>query len=152
MAAFNPYDHFGYLTNRISRLLSRELGQTLKSEGYNFPASCIGILADLWSKDGVQQKDLEISLVKNKSTINKMISYLISEKLIIKKEDRSDKRVRYIYLTQKGKDLQEVVINHHSRLNEILLSKFTKKEITLSKKILEQYYKLLAEGKELLIN
>jgi len=152
LTTFNPYDHFGYLTNRIGRLLSRELGQTLKSEGYDFPTSCIGILADLWSKDGVQQKDLEISLVKNKSTINKMISYLIDEKLIVKKEDIKDKRVRYIHLTKKGKSLQNIVRKHHDRLNEKLLKKFTQEEITFSKKLLQQCYLFLAENKEPLQN
>ena len=152
MNTFNPYDHFGYLTNRIGRLLSRELALALKVKGYDFPTSCIGILADLWSKDGVQQKDLGISLVKTKSTINKMVATLIAEKLIIKKEDKGDKRVRYIYLTQKGKDLQKIVEKYHDSLNQKLLQKFSAEEITLTKKLLEGCYEFLAENKKPLNN
>lgn len=117
--------------------------QTLKNQGYEFPTSCIGILADLWSKDGQQQKDLGISLIKTKSSINKMLSMLIEEKLIVKKGISSDKRSKYIFLTQKGKKLRTIVDQHHECVNKKLLQKFTIEEIQMSKKVLGECFDLL---------
>ena len=81
----------------------------MAEEGYKFPASCIGILADLWSKDGVNQKDLGISLVKTKSSINKMLTALEEEGFVVKKNDPSDGRGKLIFLTKKGREMQYVI-------------------------------------------
>jgi DNA-binding MarR family transcriptional regulator len=119
---------------------------TLKKQGYDFPSSCIGILADLWSKDGQQQKELGTSLIKTKSSINKMLAILIEEDLIVKKGVNSDKRSKYIFLTQKGKDLRKIVDEHHTCVNNKLLQNFTKEEIQLSKKVLSECYDFLIKN------
>ena len=54
----------------------------MKKEGFDFPISCIGIMADLWSKDGVTQKQLGSSMIKTKSSVTKMLESLESSKLI----------------------------------------------------------------------
>jgi len=140
---FNPYDHFGFLTNRVARLIVKSVEPYMEEDGHRFPVSCVGILADLWSKDGVNQKELGISLVKTKSSINKMLKALEKEGLIIKKEDPDDGRGRLIYLTESGREMQFVIERKGKEMEAMLLSDCTEEEVKTAKEVLTKMYKKL---------
>jgi DNA-binding MarR family transcriptional regulator len=142
-STFNPYNHFGFLTNRVARLIIKSVEPSMAEDGHHFPVSCIGILADLWSKDGVNQKDLGISLVKTKSSINKMLTALENEGFITKKEDPNDGRGKLIFLTEKGKDMQFIIEKKGKEMEEMLLSDCTAEEVKIAKKVLSKMYKKL---------
>lgn len=142
-SSFNPYDHFGFLTNRVARLIGRSLDPPLTKEGHQLPVSCVGILADLWSEDGVNQKDLGISLVKTKSSINKMLTALENEGFIVKKEDPNDGRGKLIFLTDKGREMQFVIEQKGKEMEAMLLNDCTKEEVQAAKNVLTKMYKKL---------
>lgn len=143
MAKFNPYDHFGFLTNRIGRLLSKRFREKLAKKGYESPASCIGILADLWAHDGINQKELGVSLIKTKSSINKMLTALEEDELIKKVNDPNDGRSKLIYLTNKGKKMKDKVVAESQNEDLRLLNHVTKEELQITKNVLSKYYELL---------
>ncbi len=142
-STFNPYDHFGFLTNRVARLIVRSVEPSMADDGHHFPVSCVGILADLWSKDGVNQKDLGISLVKTKSSINKMLTALEKEGFIVKKDDPNDGRGKLIFLTKKGKEMQFVIENKGKEMEAMLLGDCTEEEVRIAKEVLTKMYKKL---------
>jgi len=140
---FNPYNHFGFLTNRVARLIIQSVEPSMEKDGHHFPVSCIGILADLWSKDGVNQKDLGTSLVKTKSSINKMLAALETEGFIIKKDDPTDGRGKLIFLTDKGKEMQFTIEKKGREMEAMLLNDSSKEEIRIAKEVLTKMYKKL---------
>lgn len=117
----------------------------LKGNGYRFPASCIGILADLWARDGVTQKQLGHSLIKTKSSINKMLKALESEGLVIKQQDPKDKRNKLIFLTEKGTSLQRTIEQLSHEIEAEFLEKLKPEEMGSSKNALSAIYSLLLE-------
>jgi DNA-binding MarR family transcriptional regulator len=119
------------------------MSSKIVENNYHFPASCIGILADLWAKDGVNQKDLGSSLIKTKSTINKMLAALEEDQLIEKRDDPNDKRSKLIFLTPKGKKMQNKIENTSCKYDDILLDKVSDEDLATTKKVLAQYYELL---------
>jgi len=143
MKDFDPYKHFGFLTNRIGRLLSNHMGHILAADEIHFPTSCIGILADLWAGDGVNQKDLGVSLIKTKSSINKMLSALEDAKLIRKEIDPNDKRGKLIYLTKKGTQMQAKIEQASQNCDQMMLGEISQQEIEITKKVLSKYYEML---------
>lgn len=143
MTKFNPFDHLGFLTNRVARLLNQHYEDFLLNEGYDFPVSCIGILADLWSKDGVNQKDLGVSLIKTKSSINQMLDALIKHGLVVKKDDPEDGRAKLIYLTTQGKKIQKRIKKKTVDVEEMFIHECTSEEISNTKKVLTVLYKNL---------
>ena len=150
---FNPYHHFGFLTNRVARLIIKSVEPSMAADGHEFPVSCIGILADLWSKDGVNQKDLGLSLVKTKSSINKMLTALENEGFIVKKNDPDDGRGKLIFLTNKGKEMRFIIENKSNEMEKLLLSDCSPKEIQTAKNVLAKMYENLynkIENNELL--
>lgn len=146
MAKFDPYQHFGFLTNRIGRLISMDGDVIMKEMGYNMPNSCIGILADLWNGDGINQKDLGVSLIKTKSSITKMLEALEQEGLIIKKNAAEDKRNKLIFLTSRGKQLQLKVEKMSKIMEETLLQEVPLEEIEITKKVLKTLYINLSDN------
>ena len=130
---FNPYNHFGFLTNRVARLIIKSVEPSMEKDGHHFPVSCVGILADLWSKDGVNQKDLGISLVKTKSSINKMLTALEEEGLIVKKNDPNDGRGKLIFLTSKGKEMQYTIEEKGREMEAMLLSDCSEQEVKIAR-------------------
>lgn len=140
---FNPYNHFGFLTNRVARLIVRSVEPSMEEDGHHFPVSCIGILADLWSQDGINQKGLGTSLVKTKSSINKMLTALENEGFIIKKEDPNDGRGKLIFLTDKGKEMQYIIEKKGKEMEAMLLSDCTQEEVRIAKEVLTKMYKKL---------
>ena len=145
MADFNPYDHFGFLINRVGRLIDLSITPKLKKQGYNFPISCIGVLADLWQKDGITQKELGSSLIKNKSSVTKMLASLENAGLIIKKEDPDDKRNKLIFLTDLGRALREQIESVRPEMEGKLLGEIPINEIEIAKKVLKTFYLNLSD-------
>ncbi len=145
MSTFDPYQHFGFLTHRVSRLMDLLMYPKLNEEGYNFPSSCIGILADLWSKDGVAQKELGLSMIKNKSSVTKMLEALEKDGLIEKKDDSLDKRKKLIYLTDKGHKIRDLVKDKSKVYREEIEAVHSAEEIRIAKKVLKTIYLNLKE-------
>lgn len=141
---FNPYDHFGFLTNRVARLISYEMQQS-SADSMGFPSSCIGIMAELWQRDGLSQKELGTSLIKTKSSINKMLDALSQSGMIIKKPDEYDKRAKRVFLTAKGKSFQLYVQNKSRKSEQELLGELSPEDIAAAKRVLETLYHKLSE-------
>ena len=145
MKIFNPYNNFGYLTTRISRLIQERSKAKLIDLGYNIPCSCLGILADLIHENGVTQKQLGSSLVKTKSSINKMLETLELHKLVKKELDALDARNKLIYITPEGKKLFNQVVAKDQEFTEFLAEKYGKKEVLETKELLNKVYEILLE-------
>ena len=137
---FDPYNHFGFLTNRVARLIVKAVDPQMEAEGHCFPASCIGILAELWANDGISQKYLGTALIKNKSSITKMLLSLENEDLIMKKDDPDDGRGKLIYLTEKGREMQNTIVAKSGEMEELLLTDCSQEEIRITKKVLSEIY------------
>ena len=117
----------------------------MKAEGYDFPRSCIGILADLWSKDGVTQKELGSSMIKTKSSVTKMLASLEKAGLIEKKDDPADRRNKLIFLTHKGQEFRTMIEHKSSLFQAEIIPNHSPEEIAIAKSVLKTIYINLKE-------
>ena len=143
--SFDTKQHLGYLTNKVGRLMGKEMQPNLLSLGYSFPNVYLGVLADLWKRDGITQKELGMSLIKTKSSINKMLNALEKEGLLYREIDQSDSRQKLIYLTQKGKDLRNSITLFSKKLEQELLQNVTEEDLMITKSVLHTLYLKLSE-------
>ena len=100
--------NIGGLLGKASRLLSNELNNSLSE--HKLTVEQWSLLAVLWTQDGQKQKELQQELLKDKATINSLVSYLLKDGFITKKRNEYDKRSFIISLTQKGKEMQKHTI------------------------------------------
>ena len=100
--------NLGGLLGKSSRLLSNQFNHDLTQ--HNLTVEQWSLLAVLWSEDAQKQKDLQAALLKDKATINSLVSYLVKNGFVMKERDSVDKRSFVISLTPKGISMQEVTI------------------------------------------
>ena len=72
-----------------------------------------------------------------------MLAALEEDKLIEKRDDPNDKRSKLIFLTEKGRKMQDEIENTSCKYDDILLGNVSKKDLATTKKVLAQYYELL---------
>ena len=100
--------NLGGLLGKSSRLLSNQFNSDLTPLGLTVEQW--SLLAVLWSDDAQKQKDLQAVLLKDKATINSLVSYLVKNGFVMKKRNSADKRSFVISLTSKGRAMQEITI------------------------------------------
>jgi len=137
---FNPYNHFGFLTGRVSRLIDYKVETEKTKRRYSFPSSCMGILANLWAQDGIKQQDLADDMVRNKSSITKMILALEKDGLVERKIDKKDKRQKRIYLTKEGKEFKRHIIKKAIKGEKRATAGLKEEEVEIAKKVLQTMY------------
>lgn len=137
---FNPYDHFGFLTGRVSRLIDYKVETEKAKRNYKFPKSCMGILATLWAQDGIKQQDLANEMIRHKSSITKMILALEKDGLVERKIDSQDKRQKKIYLTKEGKEFKRFIIEKARNGEKRATKGLPTEEVKIAKKVLRRIY------------
>ena len=72
-----------------------------------------------------------------------MVAALEENGMIEKKIDPKDARGRLIFLTQKGRDMQQVIVNKSLEMEKVWLSNMKKEDIEITKKVLAEMYQSL---------
>lgn len=100
----------------------------------------MGILADLWQKDGVSQQDLAVAIIKDKSTIARAIASMEKNNILVRVPDATDKRSKLIYLTHKGKSLKNQLLPIVDELQIQITKDIPADELNTCLKVLSQIY------------
>jgi len=132
-----------FLTNRLGRLLANEARKRTDMEAHGLMPHHMGILADLWKKDGVRQQDLVVSIIKDKATIARALVMLEEANIVVRVPDEHDKRNKRIYLTHRGKALKQKLLPRALELEEEIAQQLDEKEYQTCLKVLEQIQDIL---------
>jgi DNA-binding MarR family transcriptional regulator len=98
-----------FLSIRLGRLITNRIHQRMAPHDQHLIGPNMGILADLWHKDGVRQQDLAVSSIKDKATITRGLQALEKEGLVLRAPDPVDKRTKRIYITPQGRKVVQRV-------------------------------------------
>jgi DNA-binding MarR family transcriptional regulator len=108
----------------VQKYFSKEL------EEFNIGWGHFAILMALYNQEGRSQDSLAQSRGFDKTMITKSILRLEKEGLVYREIDEGDKRIKRLYLTEKGKTLKPELQKVGLKLNELLLQNFDKEEIS----------------------
>lgn len=81
-----------------------------KQREFDVTVEQFGVLALLWYQEGINQKGIALGLNRDKTTITRIIDNMTKRNLVVKIPDQLDGRGKLIFLTQKGKALQQEMI------------------------------------------
>ncbi|MFJ7309762.1 MarR family winged helix-turn-helix transcriptional regulator [Peribacillus frigoritolerans] len=95
----------GFWLKRNYRSICNYLDHEL--EQYNITNSQLGVLLILWESDGTSQKEVQQTLGITPASMTNLIKGLENKGLIIRRVDPNDSRANLMYLTDKGKALEE---------------------------------------------
>ena len=136
----------GGLLGKASRLLSNELNHALVE--YNLTVEQWSLLAVLWSDDAQKQKELQHVLIKDKATINSLVTYLVKNGFVHKVQDELDKRSFIISLSSKGKKMQMLTIPMAMKSISRAIDGINSDELKTTNRVLTQIIENLTQDKK----
>ncbi|WP_026622359.1 DNA-binding MarR family transcriptional regulator [Ensifer sp. WSM1721] len=102
--AFNRTESATYLASLLARSLARALQQ--RGQKLGFAPGQFPILLELWSEDGLTQKQLLDRLDIEQATMANTLSRMERDGLILRRRHPSDRRSQQIFLTERAREME----------------------------------------------
>ncbi|HMJ71146.1 MAG TPA: MarR family winged helix-turn-helix transcriptional regulator [Cyclobacteriaceae bacterium] len=99
-----------FLCGELSHMLHGVITATFKLNGVGVTVEQFSVLVLLFYQDGVNQQEISLRLNRNKTTITRVISNMERKKMIVRVTDKKDARGKLIFLTAKGRSIQQRAI------------------------------------------
>ncbi|MDH5379716.1 MAG: MarR family transcriptional regulator [Cyclobacteriaceae bacterium] len=132
------YENTLYLIGEIGKTIRDNVIKTIRNEGYDITPEQFTILVLLYYKDGLNQQEIAKGVNRDKTTVSRVLNRMLKNKLIAKKSDSGDQRENFIYISQKGKVIQEKLINATGPIYLNALNNIPEKEVSnLNKTLLK---------------
>ena len=103
-------DSIGQLLGRTTRAMASAMQANFSSAGYDITVEQWTILVNLWRQNGQFQKQLAENTYRDKASVTRLVNGLEQRNLVVRVPDEADQRRNKIYLTKKGKELQDKLI------------------------------------------
>jgi DNA-binding MarR family transcriptional regulator len=134
---FNEW--IGYWLKRTYRDMTNIHDQKLSKHGLS--TSQVGVLAQLWKKNGLTQKEIQEKLGIRPSSLTGLVDNMVAKGWMARKADPDDARVKRLFLTEEGKVLEEVCLEIVKEMEGILTQGFTPEELSLFLSWIKQMHK-----------
>ena len=130
-----PIDRsIGFLLGRTFRRLRPIMEQQINSAGISY--GMWFFLRALWEKDGVSQREIAERVGLTQPTAWAALRKLEAQKMVKLQPDSVDKRRVLVFLTDKGRGLEEVLLPRVEHINEIALADITEADLATFRRVL----------------
>lgn len=134
------------LMNSTLRQMNNKLARDIDSEGKDITVEQLSLLIALWKKEGISQQDLGEFVDKDRPSVTRLLDNMEKNSLVVRITSDLDRRVRLIYLTKKGKDLQAKLVKvaeaaikkSIKNIDDESISSFVTVAETIKKNIIEE--------------
>jgi MarR family transcriptional regulator for hemolysin len=135
--AAKPIVRIGVLVHDVARMRKTIFDQAVRQMGIT--------RAQWWAlsnlsrnkSEGMNQSDLAKILDVGKPTIGGLIDRLVDNGMIERQSDGGDRRIRRIFITEKGYQLISHMSPVAARLNTVFLEGIDEKDVKIAEKVLE---------------
>ncbi|MCF8038092.1 MAG: MarR family transcriptional regulator [Desulfohalobiaceae bacterium] len=94
---------------RTSMRMKTALYRVLHARGLEITPEQWSVLSCLWEKEGLYSTEIAEKTGRDKHTISRIINLLLKKGLVRRQRDPQDKRRAYLYLSEKGRELERPV-------------------------------------------
>lgn len=122
--------------DRISSQMRRDYSESLRE--LNLYVGQDNLLYRLWLGDGITQMQISEHLKCEPPTVTNMVKSLEQNGFIYRKRDEQDARVMRIFLTDKGKELEQPIEVKWRQQQEKLLKSILPEERLLLRRLLKE--------------
>lgn len=135
---YDPKATVGHLFGKASRELATQLQSRFNEAGYDVTAEQWVLLMTLWKQDGLSQHEIADATDKDKTTITRLVDGIEKRNLVVRVHDKKDRRQKLIYLTNKGKALeQDLMVISTSTLGRAIQG-IDRKHLAICEDVLEK--------------
>lgn len=118
----------GTLIGRAFRILKYDLQKEFQNLGYDLTLEQWVLLVILKHRDGISQHEISNIIKKEKTTITRLIDGLEKRNLIMRVQDKNDRRNNLIYLNKEGGKAETALTPIATKLNQKALNGFSEEE------------------------
>jgi DNA-binding MarR family transcriptional regulator len=133
-------DSAAYLASQLAKGFARSLHQ--RAAGLGFSPGQFPILLELWSEDGLTQKQLLERVDIEQATMANTLSRMERDGLIVRKPHPSDKRAQLIFLTSKASTMQTEAVKAAMAADQDLFKGFR----TFERELLLEYIRRILDN------
>ncbi len=130
----------GSLLGRSAKLMGGLLEEHFHQGGYEFSLVHWIIFIHLWRSDGSPQCELAKECGQDKTAITRAVDWLEKRNYVLRIPDQQDRRHKLIYLTQKGKELPDILIPYAQKTIEKATAGISEEEMTQCKNVLRKVF------------
>jgi len=141
-----PKESLGFLTWKVSRLLTNSLATRFAETGIEITVEQWRALIPLFKSDGLTQGRLCELLSQEKTGVSRLVAALERRGLVRREFSKEDRRVKYIYITDKGRDLVDVTVGMVIARREDQIRHVDPKELEICKRVLWQIIEPTLDG------
>jgi len=123
---FDRKESAAYLANLLAKGASRAL--QARADGSGLAPGQFPVLLELWSGDGLTQRELLDRLDIEQATMANTLARMERDGLVSRRKHPKDKRAQLIYLTARGKALRETAMAAASETEDALFRGFRRFE------------------------
>lgn len=105
-----------YLCGKLTHQLHRALTTAFRKNGIRVTVEQFSILALLFYNEGINQQEISARLNRDKTTVARVLSNMERTRMIMRTPDKMDTRGKLIFLTKKGRSIQQRAIAHSGTL------------------------------------
>lgn len=119
---------------RAHLAIRRSLDESLAPRGLT--AVQLDVLLNLWNKDGFEQRELVGRMDMKGPTLTRVVDGLVVRGLVVRRESSEDARVKRLFLTAKGRELEGELNEDGARYRARLSEGFSPEELAALRKSL----------------
>ncbi len=129
---------YNFLTGKYSIAVMRRLQRNLREAGLSITSEQWSIMYNLWVEEGLTQQELAIRTFRDKPSVTRLINNLERVNLVIRVNDKNDRRSNLIYLTQTGRKMKDEGMKQARNTIEQALEGLNDDQIAVSNTILHR--------------
>lgn len=133
-------EKYNLLTGRIFLSATRFLNQNFKNSLVEITKEQWTVLAALWRKDGVSQQSIADQTGRDKPSTTRLIDNLEKLGYLDRKPAPDDRRSNLIFLTEKGRVMQQEVESIVDGTIEKMTSGISEKELQTVRNVFKKIY------------
>ena len=122
----DPSENPSFLINRLAHQIYNTIGQ--RFEAYSVTTSQWAILKLLKRREGLSQVEIQEELGVEGATVSGMVQRMIRLGLLERRPDPDDKRVLRVFLTERGRSLEQVLTPLAMEVSDLTFSGFSADE------------------------
>ena len=128
----------GYMLANVCKLHRQRAEVLLNEIGLHVGQEML--MCGLWGKEGITQIELAENLMIQPATVTNMLQRLERGGFVERRPDTEDHRISRVYTTEKGRDMEEVVQEKWSQLEQEAFVGLSVEERILLRRLLLQVY------------
>lgn len=134
---------FGHLVSTVARTFSVQLGKRFQQAGIDITTEQWHILMSLWNRDGQYQYELANCQDKDRASITRLIDNMEKRNLVVRIPSKTDRRTKLVYLTSKGRSLQDVLMQLVDQTIAVAVKGIDNEQVEQTKSVLKAIRKNL---------